>query len=90
MILHHFVKGFYFKEVRKVFSHQILGHQRICVVNGSEFGSLTSIFSENNNLDTGEQILDIYSNEMIPLSLGINKREKGRDIFLNFKTISLV
>ena len=47
------------------------------MVNGSEFGSLTSIFSENNNLDTGEQILDIYSNEMIPISLGINKREKG-------------
>ena len=74
-----FVKGLYFKEVHKRFSSNFLRHQLISVINNGETTNLTNLFSDVPSDSIGRQILDSYSNEIIPF---IRFKQKWKNMFI--------
>ena len=72
-----FVKSLYFKEVQRNFSKNFIGHQRLSFINGSEKNSLISLFSTTDNFSLGQEIVDTYSNELIPISFSIDKNGRN-------------
>jgi len=68
-----FVKSLYFKEVHRQFSSVFLCHQMIGVINTGERSGLTNTFSKVSNISLGNQIIDSYANEIIPLTWNIEK-----------------
>ena len=72
-----FVKSLYFKEVHRQFSSVFLCHQFIGVINTGEKNSLENIFSKVSNASIGSQIIEAFSNEIIPLSFNIEKNGRN-------------
>ena len=46
-------------------------------INTGETTNLNNLFSDTSRVNIGEQILDAYSNEIIPLTAGLNKSGKS-------------
>jgi hypothetical protein len=83
-----FVKSLYFKEVHRNFSSVFLCHQLLGVINSGESHSLTNLFSTVDNVSVGNQILDAYSNEIIPIAWGVDK--SGRNEIFSTQIKQLV